>query len=251
VSHAFTADFKDVYLQWSVARQNILVGLSWAPTFDLIERIWGYRHLERTPLDVQGVPSRDTGIAANGPLNQSGRLRYRAMLGTGADFGKETGEGQKFMGAITWGGAKSGWLFDVYGDFQELPESTDRRTFQVFSAYQGEGGRLGLQYTYQDREEDPRLELASTFGVVDLSPKVSFVGRVDRLFAPSPKGNDIDYLPFDPNAKATLFIAGVEFRLHRYVSLMPNVEFILYDEPDNGVKPKNDFLIRLTFYFHN
>ena len=250
VNHGFTVDFKDVYLQWSVGRQNILVGLVPSPTFDIQDRIWGYRHLEKTPLDLQGVPSRDNGIAANGPINQSGRLRYRAMFGSGANFGKETGEGEKFMGAVTWGGER-GWLFDVYGDFQELPDATDRTSLQVFSVYRGGDGRLGLQYFYQDREDDPRLELASAYGVVDLSPTVTFVGRIDRLMTPSIKGNDIDYLPFDPNAKATLFIAGVEFRLHRYVSLMPNVEFIIYDEPDSVEKPKNDFFIRLTFYFHS
>ena len=43
-------------------------------------------------------------------------------------------EGQKYMGAVTLGGER-GWLFDIYGDFQALPDAADRTTFQVFSAY--------------------------------------------------------------------------------------------------------------------
>jgi len=164
LNHGFTVDFKDVYVRWSMGRQSFRAGLSPTPTSDLIEEIWGYRHLERTPADLQGAPSRDNGIAASGPLNRSGRLRYRAMLGTGLDFGNETDDGQKYMGAVTLGGER-GWLFDIYGDFQALPDAADRTTFQVFSAYRGQSSRFGLQYSYQDREDDPRVEFASVFGV--------------------------------------------------------------------------------------
>jgi hypothetical protein len=70
------------------------------------------------------------------------------------------------------------------------------------------------------------------------------------LLTPSPKGNDIDYLPFDPNSKATLFIAGFEWRPCGYFALNPNLETILYDRDDQGNRPKNDLLLRLTFYVH-
>ena len=64
------------------------------------------------------------------------------------------------------------------------------------------------------------------------------------------KRNDIAYLPFDPTTAATLLIAALEFRVHRNVSLMPNVEMILYDDPETGDTAKNDFFVRLTAYFH-
>ncbi len=245
----FDVDFKDVYLRWSIERHRLYFGLSPTPTFDLFDRVWGYRHLERSPLDVQGLPSRDNGIAAHGPLTQGDRWKYRAMIGSGADFGKETGEGQKLMGAITWEN-EGGWLVDVYADHQRLPGATDRTTFQVFGAYRQANSRFGLQYAYQDRQEDPRLELASAFGVVDLSPKVSLIGRIDHLFAPSPRGDDTPYLPFSPDAKADLLIAALEWRLNQYVSLLPNVESILYDDSSAGQQPEDDLLLRLTFYFH-
>ncbi len=86
-------------------------------------------------------------------------------------------EGQKYMGAVTLGGER-GWLFDIYRDFQALPDAADRTTFQVFSAYRGQSSRFGLQYSYQDREDDPRVEFASVFGVLDLLPDVSIIGLV-------------------------------------------------------------------------
>jgi len=48
------------------------------------------------------VASCDTAISAKGPLNTSGSLGYRAMLGAGLEFGNETGDGRKLMGALTW-----------------------------------------------------------------------------------------------------------------------------------------------------
>ncbi len=246
---AFTVDFKDVYLRWSIGRHRLFAGLAPTPTFNFIEEVWGLRYLEKTPLDLQGIPSRDTGIAAHGPLFMDGWVSYRAMVGTGADYGKETGEGQKSMGAVTLGEDRA-WTLDVYLDFQELPGATDWTTYQVFGAYRHSAGRVGVQYSYQDREEDPRLEVASAFGLVELSRMAGLIGRVDRLLEPSPKGNDIPYLPFDPTARATLLIAGIELRLHQFLKLTPNVEVILYDDPDEGEKPKDDFLMRLTYYFH-
>lgn len=245
----FTADFKDVYLRWSLGRHDVFFGLQPTATIDFADQLWGYRHLEKTPLDLQGVPARDTGIGAHGPLNKSGKLSYRVMVGSGNTWGKETGEGDKFQAALHFGGDE-GWLVDLYGDYQRLPGATDWTTFQVLVGYRRPGARVVLQYAYQDREDDPRLEVASAYGVVDVARTISIIGRVDRLLAPSPKGNDIDYLPFDPSAKATLLIGAAEFRFGRNVSVMPNVETILYDDPPDGPKPANDVLLRLTLYLH-
>lgn len=250
-SNGFTADVKDLFLRWTIGKHRLLFGMSPTPTFDLIEDIWRYRFLEKTPLDLQGVPSRDWGIAANGPLSCDGMVRYRLMLGTGNELGRETGEGTKFMGAISVGDSKKGFLVDVYGDFQELPGRTDRSTGQLFVEYTFSQARLGGLYSYQDRQDDPRLVVASLFIESDSARDVTLIGRIDRLFAPSPKGNSIDYLPFDPDSKATFLIGGMEWRPHRFLSLAPNVEAIFYDRNGEGDQPRSDLLLRLTFYVHN
>jgi hypothetical protein len=88
-SDTFDVDFKDLYAGVNMGRHRILVGLSPTLTFDLIESFWGLRYLARTPMDLQGVASRDTGASAKGPLNASGTLGYRAMVGAGLNFGSE------------------------------------------------------------------------------------------------------------------------------------------------------------------
>ena len=161
-TYTFTLNFKDLYLQWNLGSQHLLFGLSPTPTFDLIESIWGFRYLARTPMDLQGVASRDTGIAANGPLNATGTLSYRAMVGAGLDFGNETGDGLNWMGALTWKPAPS-WTVDLFAGYEVLSGPTDRRTLQAFVGYTTEKLRWGAQYSHQDRQEDPPLELASAY----------------------------------------------------------------------------------------
>ncbi len=250
VSHAFTADLKDLFVRWTVGQHKLIFGRSSTPTFDLVEELWGYRHLEKTPLDLQGLPSRDWGIAAHGPLSLDHAINYQIMVGAGGDIGRETGESPKIMGRVSFGDSKEGLLVGLYADYQRLPGLTDRTTGQVNIHFPFARGRIGGLYSYQDRQADPRLEVASAYGIVDLSSKVSLIGRLDRLLSPSPSGNSIDYLPFDPSAKATLLIGGIEWRPCRYFSLTPNLESILYDRDDRGDKPQNDLLLRLTFYVH-
>jgi hypothetical protein len=245
----FEVDFKDLYLQTAIGEHKVLFGLSSTPTFNLIESFWGYRHVERTPMDVQGIASRDTGIAANGPIAKKGAISYRVMYGTQLEFGSDSNDAGEWMGAVSWE-PNSSWVVEVYGDFEDpFSDGDGRRTLQGFLGYRTESFRLGLQYSHQDRDDSPGIELASVFGVADFAKDWSFLGRVDRLFEPSVRGEDIAYLPFDPDAKATLLILGVEARPYEFFSLVPNIEYIHYDDPSGPEpRPENDLLVRLTFY---
>ncbi len=246
-TYTYDVDFKDLYVGVRVRRQTVVVGLSPTPTFDLIESIWGMRYLARTPLDLQGIASRDTGVAVRGPLNGSGSFSYRAMVGSGAGFGAESGDGEKYMGAFTW--RPSGdWVLDVYADYDFLTGEADRATLQAFVGYTSDPLRWGAHYSYQDRQEDAPLDLASMFVVWRLQDDASLVLRLDRLFQPSPRGDDISYLPFDSSAPATFIIAGAEFRVREWLSLTPNVVITAYDRNDAGRRPPTDVYLRLTFF---
>jgi hypothetical protein len=246
-TYTFEADFKDLYVGWNLGRHRLIAGLTSTPTFDLIESVWDLRYLARTPMDLQGVPSRDTGVSVSGPLNTAGTFRYRAMLGSGIEFGSDSSDSSKWMAALTWKPAAR-WTFDLYADFEELPGSDERTTLQGFIAYQTESLRWGLQYSNQDRQENPPIELASAFLIKKLGQGASLIGRVDRLLEPSPRGDDIAYLPIDPSAKATMFFGGVEFHLRPHWSLIPNTVVTIYDRDDQGVRPRTDVYLRLTLY---
>lgn len=248
-TYTFEVSVKDLYVGRNVGRQRVIFGRSPTPTFDLIESIWGLRYLVRTPMDLQGVASRDTGISANGPLNAGGTISYRAMVGSGLKFGNETGDGRKVMGAVTWQ-PSSRWTFDLYSDYERLNGPTDRNTFQVFTGYRTDTLRWGIQYSNQHRQEDAPLELASAFAVCRLTGRTSLIGRVDRIMEPSPKGDNISYLPFDPRSRSTFFIGGVEFRVTPHLSITPNAIFTKYDQNDQGITPGSDFYLRVTAFLN-
>lgn len=243
----FDTQTKDLYLGRKFSRHRVLLGLSPTPTFDVIETIWGMRYLARTPMDLQGIASRDTGISIQGPLNAAGTLRYRAMYGAAVDFGSDSNDRERWMGALGWQPAP-GWTLDLYADYEALDGPRDRSTLQAFLGYQSERWRWGMQYSDQDRQDDPPLELASAFIVRQVSQHASLVGRVDRLLEPSPKGDGIAYLPMDPSARATTVFAGVEFRFNSHVALTPNAVVTAYDRNDQGLRPETDIHLRLTLF---
>jgi hypothetical protein len=246
-SYGFEADFKDLYLARKFGDHELVLGLSPSLTFDLIESVWGARYLMRTPLDLQGVSSRDTGVTLKGPISEDGSWSYRAMLGAGLEFGNESGDGRKFMGAVTWKPSDALYV-DFYADYERLAGPADRTTYQVFAGHKTDISRWGIQYSYQDRQDDPRLELVSAFYVWSPRESLSFIGRIDRLLEPSPKGDDISYVPFDPSAMATMMLAGVEYRFSPIFRLTPNVIWTNYDVNADGVRPEDDLHLRLTFF---
>jgi hypothetical protein len=92
-TYSFEAQTKDLHIGRKLGRHKVLLGLSPTLTFDLVESIWGLRYLARTPMDLQGVPSRDTGLSLQGPLNASGSLGYRAMYAAAVDLGSDRATG--------------------------------------------------------------------------------------------------------------------------------------------------------------
>lgn len=248
-TYDFEADIKDLHLGWNIGRQKLLLGLSPTPTFDLIESIWDFRYLARTPMDLQGVPSRDTGVSLKGPINATGSLSYRFMAASKINLGSESDDKPKWMGAISWKPAPD-WIMDFYIDYEGRDGSVDRTTMQAFASYQTEKLAWGIQYSWQDREDDPPLELASTFIRSQLVEKVRLVGRVDRLFEPSPRGDDIAYLPFDPSAKATTLFAGFEYHATPHFYITPNIVYTHYDKNDDGFRPESDLHLRVTLFIN-
>jgi hypothetical protein len=246
-TYTFDTRLKDLYLARKFGRQEFVLGLSSTLTYDLIESTWGARYLMRTPMDLQGVPSRDTGATLKGKLGNDKSFGYRVMYGSGLEYANQGGGGDKLMAALTWFPSTTLYV-DLYTDYEKRPGLTDRSTWQLFMGRKNETLRWGLQYSHQDRQDDPTLELASAFLVTRLREDLSAIARIDRLLEPSPRGDGIAYIPFDPGARATMSLAGLEFRLASTFRITPNVIWTTYDRNSGGVRPDDDLHLRLTFF---
>jgi hypothetical protein len=84
---------------------------------------------------------------------------------------------------------------------------------------------------------------------VQVAPRVTLLGRVDRNFDPIPGGDTIDYMPFSEEAKSVFGLVGVDVTLAKSVHLIPNVEVTRYDEAADGTRPGDDVVPRVTLFF--
>ena len=235
-------DLKDAYLQWQGRQCAVVMGLSRTPTVAGLQRAWGYRAVEKVLSDLHKMGgSRDTGLQVRG---HAGRWRYAVMLANGSGKRAEANKQKKIMAAL--GRRLSGTLSaELYGDYEGRPDDRDRWTVQGWLAARADTWRAGVAALAQTRRQGPGAGQHTTaigmlFGAARLSPHWWGFARVDRLFDPSPGGEAIDYLPFAPDSRATLCIAGLEWRPQPGVHLMPNVEVVAYDRAglDTDVMPR-------------
>jgi hypothetical protein len=243
---------KDAYLAWGHDGRELYLGISPSPTWDFAERFWGYRAIEKTPLDLYRMgSSRDFGVAYKAKA-MDGRVFYHAMFGNGAGEGAETNEGKK--GMFSFGFRPTDALVaELYADYEDRPGNTDRTTYHAFLGWTGASSRYGLEYGWQDREVEagPDLDVAvaSVFGVWGLSDRSSLVVRWDHAFDGFPDSEKIPYIPIANDTEFDLAILGWDYQLHERVSLIPNVEYVIYRETDGLPVPDDDLLARMTLYY--
>lgn len=240
---------KNLYLQWKASSNHtLLFGLSGPPTYSIIEEIWGYRHIEKTPLDLHlFAPSSDFGLALKG--NLSSKLKYHGMVANGSGTSAETNSGKKAMVSLSYYPNKI-FLVEGYVDTENRSDNENRQTYQVFTGLRNNRNRFGLLVTRTNRHIpllDDNFDLVSVFVVRKVSEKLSSFVRYDRMFDPNPIGEKNAYLPFNSKAKSNFVLAGVDFHVTKNLSLIPNMEYVKYY--DIKPTPRNDLIPRLTLYF--
>ena len=252
-SNKMTPIVKDAWLRYKFARQSIYLGMSGTPTFGLIEDTWGYRSVEKVPVDLYKMgSSKDFGIAGKGVFDKEGMFNYHLMFSNGSGNSQEIDKGKSVMLSLS-ARLKNGFIIEVYGDYADKKEHTDAYMLQGFVAYKAEMFRIGFQYSnqwiQQVNSDNKELGVLSGFVTGNISECFSLLLRGDRVFDQVPKADGIAYLPLDPYSKFTLLIFGVDFHPIKNVKLIPNIEFAKYDENNNGFAPDNDLFGRLTFFW--
>ena len=250
---------KDAWVKYTVSTHNILVGLSQVPALSLMEEIWGLRYIEKAPAELQRlVASRDMGIAAQGTFDSEKVFGYHVMAGNGN--GQETELDTKKKGYAALRFRPGNLVFEAYADYEDRvstdPASSngDRMTYHGLAGYKTDALRAGVQYVRQERNEtgdDVELRILSGWVAKEFGEQWWAFARVDRNFDENPGGDDIAYIPFSEIAANTFVVAGLDFWPTENVGFSPNVEVVLYDDPDDTAleKPDTDVIPRLTFHF--
>jgi hypothetical protein len=250
-----TPYIKDAWLKWAFGAHALTIGLAPTPNIDFVDSFQGYRSVEKNPFDLyRWDSSRDLGLLLQGGLGKDKRTRYSFHFGDGSGTGSETNASKAVRGQLSHRFA-NGLALEAYADWQDRPDGRDVSTLEAFAGWQEKTWRASLQYGHQDRREagpggsDLALDFLSAFAVVQVSPKVAVLGRVDRNFDPIPNGETIDYMPFSDQAKSVFGYVGVDVTLSRNVHLIPNVEMTVYGEAADGSTPGTDLVPRVTLFF--
>ncbi len=239
-----TPSMKDLYLRWNFSGQSLYAGISPTPSFNMVEKIWGYRSVERTPLDLYKMASsRDTGIALRGKLLH-GVFYYHFMFANGEANLSEDRREKKLYAALGLSPVK-GLYIEFYGDFAKgsVPEG-DITTLQGFFSYSFSRGALGFLYAKQSYGDGTYIRVASGFARFNLTRKFTLLARADRVMDPVPEAYKISYLPMDNTSPFAFFLAGVDWKITENVSLIPNLEMVSYDQGAN-----KDLAGKLTLYY--
>ena len=244
---------KDAYIDFKIANLNLTAGIMSPPSFAQIENIWGYRILEKTPLDLhRWTSSRDFGISLKGGKT----LPFQIMYANGSSNKSETNKGKKFYGAL--GYSKNGLFIEGMAQFEKTKNDYTEYILQGFGAFQRDWGRVGLQYAFRyskpaDGENSFKYNLISLFVVVNAGEKAELIGRFDKYFGEGYKinysGSKVDYIPFADNSESNFIIGAYSYQIHSNVWLIPNVKYVFYDKVDVGDTPSSDAYVNLTLWF--
>jgi hypothetical protein len=260
---SLTPVLKDACLSYKTGGQEVKFGIISTPTWGNIENFWGYRSLEKTPLDLQKMgSSRDFGIGFQGNFDGGKKVSYNVMFGNGASNKGETDAGKKFYGSLAFKPA-DGLIIEAYGDYESKKDDKTYYVYQGFVGYGDSWGRIGAMYARRHFKQEIAgtadvtndYDILSVFAVVKASEKVDIIARYDRSFGDgfeqNYSGNKISYVPFadDPGAPFNLLIGAISLQAAKNVWLIPNVKYVFYGEPGVGAKPSEDVYANMTVFF--
>lgn len=245
---------KDAYLKWQNDNHQILAGISSTPTWGLVEDVWGYRSVEKSPLDLYDFgSSRDFGLSFKGNVDKAGKLKYHFFFGNGNSNKPEIDAGKKFMFSLGYNVTEN-FVVEGYADWNDSSTGLDTYTAQLFAGYQSKDYNFGALAAYHDSgpldiANDVGIDLVSVFGNAAFNDNTKVFLRADHLFESYEGGSDNSYIPFAEGVESTFIVGGADVLLADQIHLMPNVEAIVYGKNAFGAAPDTDIIPRLTLFY--
>ncbi|MEX0599011.1 MAG: hypothetical protein WD021_01965 [Rhodothermales bacterium] len=228
---------KDLWLEWNYAGDHTgTVGVQPPPVFQLAEEVYGYRSLEKTVLDFQGINgSRDFGIRMDGPVGSGGLVRYALMLANNSGTRPESDVYKRGYGEVSIH-PNEAMTFSLNADHSGYGDERSRSNrISAFGGYRADGAGVGAQLFWYELEyaSGDRLRNvgASLFGRLRLNADWEVMTRVD-VNRETPAAGDID---------ETFVLLGITYFPIENVRITPNIWLF-----DSETLASPDALARIT-----
>lgn len=210
---------KNAKLSWKTDFGKLVFGLQGLNVFNVQEKTWGYRSVEKSAMDkFKFASSADLGA---GLYNKVGEVSYSALLTNGSGYKKpENDSYKKLSGQLFYGPAKLNSTKGMnvgavitYEPYKE-DESDSQKVIVVglFGGYSSSSFRGGLELNQlMDSDETDNILLISGYGNYDISKIVSFFGRVDNIYEGDFSNSNV--------------IAGIAIKPDKCLKIMPNIRY--------------------------
>ena len=231
---------------WNLGKAKITIGLQGMNIFNVTEKTWGFRFLEKSPMDRHGFSSSaDMGIASSGSFNN---LNYSIMFTNGSGYKKsETDRHKKVSAQFVYGekklvkkdGINIGTSFSIepYDIESEEGDITieNKTVMAFFGGYAGNGLRLGAEFDiHTDAGTDVTQQIIAAYGSYKISDTLEILTYID-LYDPNTKSEDDTTTDDIDESKdtETYVIAGINYYPTKGLTITPNMKFNFY-ETGNG-----------------
>ena len=279
---AFSSDgsrsvyIKSANLRWKniIPKNTLAVGQSQTPAFPMLtEKIWGYRSVEKTVLDMhKNGSSNDLGVSLLGTLDSAGNFGYNLMVGNGTAAKIESDRFKKFYGDVYAKLFDKKIVVDLYSDYERTqlnPYHKSKMTTKIAVAYTSEKFTIGIEMfqqiqenntTYSDTLGNKDTVNASVFGLsyylrgMIVKDKLAFYLRAD-VYDPDSKFNKNYIYSGGYSAFNTeiFLVAGVDYSPVKNVHIIPNIWYNGYANRQKNAaglaKADYDLVPRLTFHY--
>ncbi len=255
---------KDAYLKWKgvFSGSDMVFGISPTPAFEVSEGAWGYRSLEKTIMDLNGiVGSRDFGVDLKGKITENGSVNYWIKIANNSGNASETDKYKRYYTLLQFKPAE-GFIATIYGDyaakaekkdnFDNLLKSNNAYVAALFLNYQHKSNfALGFEAFTRSIQNNyasagSALKNQSSSGLsfwawINVAENLKLVARYDS---------------YDPNTdldtdKTTMLLAGLDFKVAKNVNIIPNFELFTPQTVtnSNGSNASSNLQTRLTLAF--
>ncbi len=264
---------KAANLRWKniLPNNDLVIGQTSTPIFATVsEKVWGYRSIEKTIIDMRGLgKSNDLGIAWQGKLNDKGDYGYNFMVGNGTAQKLETDKYKKFYGEFYAKLMDQKIILDVTGDYEPSSKTQSKTTLHGFVAYQTDPFTAGIEIVTQT-QTDAAVDTTSgaanaknvnvtPFGISIFArgqiipDKLNYFARFDNFNPDTKFDASIKYKKSPTNYSENFITAGVDFTPIKNVHFEPNIWIDTYNSLKKNVtglaKSDYDMTARMTFYY--
>ncbi len=241
---------KTAYAEWKniFNKSNLLVGLIPTPTWSSVERLWGYRSIEKTITDFRNAGSgSDMGVQLCGIIPFSISLNYSLMIGNGSYQKPEINKHKKYYAMLS-GNPIDKFSVETYFDFEPAINNKDITTLKTFLSYKDNSCMIGAEIFQQTRlKKDTATGDNAIFGVAlfawhKISEQFKIFGCVD-YFDPNRLSDYIGFYEY-------FFSVGLDYTPIKKIHFMPNIWINTYtDKSRHNRKKEADIVPRVTFLF--